>query len=66
MPAIIMFFQKLDPLISVTIILSAAILLTLIIAGSQFRITVNAKWIKLIFVFLDLKRKNKEKGGNKK
>jgi hypothetical protein len=53
--------QELDPFISVAIILSAALLLALIFAGSQFKITVNFKWIKLIFVYLGLKRKKDDK-----
>jgi hypothetical protein len=57
MPAIIVFFQTINPFISVAIILSAALLLAIIFAGSQFKITVNLKWIKLIFVYLGLKRK---------
>ena len=57
MPTIIKLLQDLNPFISVAIILSAAMLLAIIFAGSQFKITVNAKWIKVIFVYLGLKRK---------
>ena len=48
---LIQLLQELDPFISVAIILSAAILLALIITGRQFRVTVNFKRIKLIFVY---------------
>ena len=60
MPAILQLLQLLqglNPFISAAIILSAAMLLAIIFAGSQFKITVNAKWIKFIFVYLGLKRK---------
>jgi hypothetical protein len=60
MPAItklLQELQELDPFICAAIILSAAMLLSLIFAGSQFRFTVNFKWIKLIFIYLGLKRK---------
>jgi hypothetical protein len=58
---LLQLLQELDPFISVAIILSVALLLALIFAGSQFKITVNFKWIKLIFVYLGLKRKKDDK-----
>ncbi len=57
MSAITKLLQELDLFICVAIILSAAMLLALIFAGSQFRFTVSLKWIKLIFIYLGLKRK---------
>ena len=60
MSAIIKFLQEIqefDPFISEAIILSAAMLLAIIFAGNQFRFTVSFKRIKLIFVYLGLKKK---------